>query len=384
MGAFEIIFWGAIGISVYTYLFYPLILHFIARLIKPKKVKVEIYPYVTTVTIIIAAYDKEKAIEKRIQNLLSLCYPKDKVEIIVASDGSTDRTVEKTRQFEEYGVKTLEFFKNRGRAAVHNDSLKIAKSDIVIFTDADTTFEKDFISKVISPFSDPNVGCVVGNLIYKSKGGCIAEMESLYYNKWELNLKELESKLGILANGTGACMAIRKKLFKWLDPTDDIDTTTVIDIVFQGYRVVFAKDAIAYDIPPHSIKSEFDYRIRGTSQTLMILLRRIPIKRYFRRPLLSWSLLSHRILRYLTPYFMTTILISNIFLLKEGLLYQIFFGMQVFFYIFAIFGWLGEYSKIKISIASTAFSFCVAMLGIMIGVAKGITGKAPASYKMQD
>src|SRR4030067_1837449 len=155
MGAFEIIFWGAIGISVYTYLFYPLILHFIARLIKQKKVKVGIQPYVTTVTIIIAAYDKEKAIEKRIQNLLSLCYPRDKVEIIVASDGSTDRTVEKTRQFEEYGVKALEFFKNRGRAAVHNDSLKIAKSDIVIFTDADTTFEKDFISKVISSFSDP-------------------------------------------------------------------------------------------------------------------------------------------------------------------------------------------------------------------------------------
>ncbi len=380
-----LIFWLCLFFVFYTYFGYYLILYAIDKVIKKKSRKgLNALEWQPSVSVIVAAYDEEKVIENRIKNLLELDYPKDGLEIIISSDGSIDSTVEKARKFEDYGVKILEFKENRGRAAIHNDSLKVAKGDIVTFTDADTIFEKDFVNKVILPFSDSHVGCVVGNLIYKSTGSCISEVETFYYNKWEIKLKDLESKLGILANGTGACMAIRKKLFKWLAPTDDIDTTTVIDIVLQGYRVVFAKDAIAYDIPPHSFKSELNYRIRGTSQTLSTLSKRIYLKEWVKHPFLSWSVLSHRVLRYFTLYFMAVILIFNIFLLEEGVFYQTSFVMQIIFYVFAILGWFGEYLKIKIPITSTAFSFCVAMLGIMIGVAKGITGKAPASYKMQD
>ena len=234
------------------------------------------------------------------------------------------------------------------------------------------------------PFSDPKVGCAVGNLVYRSHGSYVADTESLYYNRLEFRLKDLENKLGILANGTGACMAIRKKLFKPLTPVDDTDTATVIDIILQGYRVVFVKDAIAYDIPPHSLRSELQVKIRGVSKTLMSLSRRMNLKEWYKHPFLIWNLLSHRIFRYLTPYFMVAAFILNLCLLKEGLLYQIIFITQIAFYSLIVLGLVGECFRKGIPIASVAFSFSVALLGMMVGVAVAIMGKAPTSHKTDD
>jgi biofilm PGA synthesis N-glycosyltransferase PgaC len=380
----EYIFWISISLISYTWIGYFLLLNFIAVFTRNKvKIKNEnnLYPFIS---VIVAAYNEEKVVEKRIRNLLNLDYPKDKIEIIIASDGSTDQTVVIAKRYEKQGVMVLDFKENRGRADVHNDSVKIANGKIVVFTDADSSFEKDFVKKIVLSFSDPEVGCVVGNLIYKSKGSCIAERESFYYNSVESKLKDLENKIGILANGTGACMAIRKGLFKPLTPVDDVDTATVVDIVLQGYRAVFAKDAIAYDLPPNSVKSELSYRIRGTSKTIMSLLRRTGLKGWFKNPILSWSILSHRVFRYFTPYFIAVTLILNLFLLGKSILYQIFFFLQIVFYLLVTIGWIGEYAKKRIPVASTAFSFGLAMFGMMLGVAKGITGKAPASYKMPD
>ncbi len=368
----------------YTYFGYYLLLSVLARIFGDKGKVTFKEAYYPQTTIIIPAYNEESVIEHRIQNLLELDYPKDKLEMVIASDGSSDRTVEIAKQYEKRGITTLDFKENRGRADVHNGSVKVVSGEIVVFTDADTLFERDFINKIVVPFSDPKVGCAIGQLIYKPKGTSIAEAESRYYNKWEFNLKELESTLGILVNGTGACMAIRKELFRPLTPIDDVDTATVVDMALKGFRTVFVKDAIAYDLPPSSVKSELSYRVRGTSKTIMSLAGRTNFWGWLKNPILSWSILSHRVFRYCTPYFMTAAMVSNMFVLEKGMLYQIIFAIQASFYVLLFVGWLGERIRKRIPIASAIFSFGVAMFGMAIGVAKGITGRAPTVYKMED
>jgi cellulose synthase/poly-beta-1,6-N-acetylglucosamine synthase-like glycosyltransferase len=375
---------------LYTYLGYHLLLNLLVAFKskyseqpkQPNNIYLDNY-YFPGISIIIAAYNEEKNIAKRIENLLKQDYPQSKLEIIVASDGSTDKTIEIAKQYKKYGVKVLDFKQNRGRAAIQNDALKKSIGEIVIFTDAETEFKKNFIKKIISYFSNNNIGCVVGNLIYKTKGTSISESEGLYW-KFEKKLRELESKLGILATATGACMAVRRNLWRDLTPIDDSDFTTPLDVILQGYRVVYAPDAIAYDVPPSSITGELRARIRQTAKNLVGTLKRWGWRGWVKHPFVSWGLLSHKILRWLTPFFMLGAFISNIFLLEEGLFYQLTFIAQAVFYLTAFIGLIGELVKKRIPIASTIFSFCVANIGMGIGVIKGLIGKAPAAYKMTE
>lgn len=367
----------------YIYIGYYLILQILVKFV-PSDEKADLNTeYFPRVSIVVAAYNEGKVIKQRIENLLELNYPKDKVEIIIASDGSTDRTIEIAKSFEIYGVKVLDFKENRGRAAIHNDSIKATKGDILIFTDATTNFDKNFLKEAVKFFEEEKVGSVVGKLHYKTKKSSISESEGLYW-RFEIVLREIESKLGLLATGSGACISIRKNLFKRLNPVDDVDFTTPLDVVLQGYKVVFAKDAVAYDIPPQSVKGEFNARIRMTSKNFVGTLKRWGLKGWTRYPLVSWGLLSHKILRWLTPFFMASVLITNVFLLNGEWIYQLTFLGQMAFYSVALVGFIGQLSGKKIPLASTIFSFCVANLGMGIGVIVGLLGKAPASYKMPE
>ena len=157
-----------------------------------------------------------------------------------------------------------------------------------------------------------------------------------------------------------------------------------MDVILQGYKAVFAKDAIAYDIPPSSVKGELKARIRQTSKNFIGTLKRWGIKSWIKHPFVSWGLLSHKILRWFTPFFMLGAFLSNAFLLNEGWIYKFAFIGQIAFYMLTILGFVGELFKKRIPVASTIFSFCIANVGMGIGVIKGLLGKAPAAYKMEE
>lgn len=376
----EIIFWFFIITIFYTYIGYYLLLYSIV-LIFPTKTKgtyrsIEYYP---EISIIIAVYNGEKKIDQRIKNLLELNYPKEKIEIIIASDGSNDRTIDVANKHKELGVKVLIFKEHRGRALVHNDAVKIARGEMIVFTDIDTKFNKDFLLHIIKPFSNHSVGCVTGNLNYITNRSSISKTEGFYFN-FEKKVREFESHLGILVSATGACMAIRRTAWKELSPIDDCDFTTPIDIVLQGYKVVFAKEAIAYDIPPDSIKKELLTRVRMTSKNLVGTFKRWGIMGFFKYPLLGWNLFSHKLLRWFAPFLFVGVFLCNLFLLKEKICYQFIFEGQIVFYFAGLVGLIGEFLEKQIFLASSILSFCVANLGIGIGVIKGLLGKIPARY----
>ncbi len=379
----EIIFILSFVLLVYTWIGYYGVLGLLAKCFPGKELNYADREHKPPVSILISAYNETDVIEERIRNLLALRYPKENLEILIGSDGSTDETVEVVKKYSDRGVTVVDFKENRGRADVHNDLIEMAKGRILVFTDADTEFDPLFVENIVKPFVNPEIGATVGRFSYRIKGGTIAEHEGIYW-KYELRIKELENKLGILNNGIGACMAFRKELFKPLAPVDDIDTATVIDIIMQGYKIFYATDALAYDIPPHSAKSEFKMRIRGTSKTLSSVRRRTNIWGWLKNPVLTWSLTSHRLLRYASPYFMVMLLLSNFMILSDGTFYQFTFIAQVAFYLFAVIGWIGNSVKKDISVASSVFSFCVAMSGMMIGVAKALTGNVTVMYKTDD
>jgi len=375
------IFWGSVVLLLYVYAGYFLLLQLAVALkrattrqVSPHTVADEL----PDVSVIIAAHNEERVIGQRIENLLASGYPLDKLEIIVASDGSTDATIAESRQVNNHRVRVFNF-ERRGKALTHNRAVEKAKGEIIIFTDAEGSFDPSFILQTVECFRDPSVGCVTGNLFFQSEGDTISHSLDLY---WELEKRVfgLESDLGILAAASGTCMAARKTLWRPLASTDDADFCTPLDVVLQDYRVVFAKAAVAYDVPWTSLKGEFKSRIRMTSQAFFGILARWGLRGWIRHPLVSFGLLSHKFLRWVSPFFMLSVFASNIYLLKQGSFWKLVFVLQLVFYATALVGGLGERLRVRIPIASTIFSFCVANLGMALGVFKGMMGRAPASF----
>ncbi len=374
------IFWLSGLTIIYVYIAYYQFLRIfgavVGRDIRPACMETSKY---LDITIIVAAFNEEKHIKSRLENIFVLDYPMENLEVIVASDGSDDKTVEIAKMFPN--VRVLDFKVNRGKASVHNESVREALSEIIVFTDAETEFKIDFLKVVNSYFNAYDyIGCVVGNLIYRSTGASVSESEGFYWS-FEKRLRAAETKLGLLATSTGACMAVRKRLWRELTAIDDSDFTTPLDVILQGCRVVYAKEAIAFDVPPVSVKGEFRTRVRQTSKNLVGTLKRWGLRGFLKHPVVSFALVSHKFLRWMTLFLMLAVLVSNVMLVHDGLIYQIVLFLQVAFYGAAFVGLLGQIMDRRLPVVSTVFNFCVANLGMGAGVIKGLIGKAPASYK---
>lgn len=380
----EIVLWGSVATLAYVYIGYGLILRGLAYFFgnDPRGAKAGgrevVLPFMS---IIISAHNEEEGIAGRIRNLLDQDYPPEAMEVLVASDGSTDETVGIVASFGLDNVRALDFRENRGRAMVQNDGVSAARGEILVFTDAETRFEPGFLRSLAGRFADPAVGCVVGNLVYRTSGSAISESEGFYW-RHEKRLRGYESRLGLLATATGACMGVRRGLWRELEPIDDCDYTTPLDVILSGSRVVYAPEAVAYDIPAGSLRREFSTRVRQASKNFIGTLRRWGMGGWFRRPVISWGLVSHKILRWLTLYFMLAALLSNLALVRHaGCLYWSLLALQGMFYLAAAAGYAGEMSGKRLRGASTVFSFCVASLGMGVGVIKGLIGRAPAAYR---
>ena len=384
----EIVFWLSVAVIVYTFGGYYVVLKILIFLRSPRRnilvfenYSAQSYP---KVSILVAAHNEEKVIKERILNLLELNYPKEKLEIIIASDGSTDRTVQIAQGYESSIIKILDFKNRRGKAITHNKAIKECSSEIIVFSDAETLFDSEFLTTSIRNFNDPHVGGVVGRLIYRTEDPTGISKSELSYWSYELNLRRLESEIGILAVGTGACLVAMKKLIPILKKNEDMDDVYPYICRKKGYRIILEPNAIAYDRPPTSVKSELAYRVRGTAHGFTAVLRNWQIDDIICHPVIFWEILSHRILRWLTPYFIILIFLSNLFLWNENLLYTSALLTQVLLYIAAFVGYLTQKERRQLKFFSEIFTFCVANLGIMIGTIKAILGRAPSSYEMPD
>ncbi len=333
---------------------------------------------VYNVVVIIAAHNEAQNLKARIRNIYASIYPSESIQVVVASDGSTDDTIEILKSFAADFPKLtwVDIHPKTGRANAHNRAYEIADGEILFFTDAESSFHPDFIKNIVAVFRDPHVGFASGVLKYRNIiSGAVTGYIGLYW-RLELWLREQETSLGLYALGTGACCAVRKGLYRRIPLTGDVDFTTPLDVIKAGYRCIHVRDAIAFDVLPNSRKQEFRARVRMTSKNLAGTLMRWGLSGFLRFPLYSLALFSHKIGRWLTPFAMLGVLFSNIFLLGEN---PVFIGIlmgQGVFYLLALAGHFG----LRIPLAGNASSFMLANIAFFIGVINALIGRVPQKY----
>ena len=309
----RVAFWLLVGVVVYVYFGYLLLLLILSKIHRAPPVhKVDIAP---TVSLIIPAYNEEKVIAQKIENALALHYPRDRLEIIVASDGSTDNTNEIVRAFAGQGVKLIALNPNQGKSSAQNRAVAEAHGEILFFTDANVMLRPDSMRKAVRNFGDGKVGCIVGKVIYLNEGDTsVSQGEGLYW-RYELLLRKTESEVGNFAMGSGPIMALRRNVFQSLDPDVGEDFVLPMEATVKGYRVIYEPEAISEEILfQNTPSSMFRSKVRVISKDLrgLFLCRAILNPRCL---LHVWGLISHKLLRWLVSYFLIGVFALNLLLL---------------------------------------------------------------------
>jgi cellulose synthase/poly-beta-1,6-N-acetylglucosamine synthase-like glycosyltransferase len=341
-----IIFWLSVAMIFYVYIGYPVLIAIFAQLRRPLIYLADYFP---TVTLIFAAHNEEKSILKKLENTLQLDFPKDKLQVIVADDGSTDGTAEIVRSFENAGIELISFKIRRGKLAALNDAIQNAYGEILLFSDADNFYSPDAVKMAVKYFQNSEVGAVSGgrNVIGEtSLGGA----EGLYW-RYEEFIKRMESQFGSCVGVAGDLLAVRRSLFT--APPQGIindDFYMGLSVLKQGYRVVYAPEARSYHPVAESESGEVERRARmvaGRYQMIFSAWRVLP----FRNPAALWQIISHKYMRPLVPFAMIVAFIMNISAvlftpaaLTPGWLFLtypynlVFLSLQIIFYGLALVG----------------------------------------------
>ena len=312
MTAGTVVFVAVLVILAYHYVGYPLTLAAIAAFRRGRPVHTG--SGTPTVTLVISAYNEEDVLRAKLENALGLDYPADRLEIVVASDGSTDRTVAIAREFADHGVVVHEYRTNRGKNAALNDTVPQARGEIVVFTDANGMYRPDALRRLVAYFDDARVGSVCGELIYLNYSkNPVADGYGAYW-RFDQRQKRLESDLQTLLGANGSIFAIRRRLYRPLPNTVCNDMVLPILIAAAGHSVVYALDAIATEAGSADLGEELRRRSRIIARGILGVRAVAGEVVAGRRWLLGWALLWRKAVRYAMPFWFLLLLVSSAFL----------------------------------------------------------------------
>jgi cellulose synthase/poly-beta-1,6-N-acetylglucosamine synthase-like glycosyltransferase len=367
----EIIFWLILGIIFYAYLGYPLFILFLSLFVNKKVNKGNIEP---SVTFLIAAYNEEKNIREKLENTLSLDYPKEKLEIIVASDASEDRTDEIVKEFADQGVILHRVEGRVGKTETQNQTVKIVKGDIIIFSDATTKYKDDAIKKIVRNYNDPSIGAVSGRYEYVNPTGAPVGLGTILFWKYENSVKSRQTRIETVTGCCGCIYSVRKSLYEPL-PRDIIsDLVEPLKILEKGYRIAFEPEAVAYEETTETSKEEFGMRVRVISRGMYGLLSMRQLFNPFKYGFVSFQLFSHKVLRWMIPFLLPLLLISNLFLMGQTF-YKLSLIIQILFYIGALGGYLLDRMGKKAKLLAIPLYYCVVNAASIAAFFRTIFGK---------
>lgn len=372
--ALQIIFFFILFIVFYVYFGYPVLLAIINMFIKKPLEHVSYFP---SVTLFIPAHNEEGVIGEKIENSLNLTYPNDKLEIVVASDLSTDKTVAIAKSFLNKRIRVFESTERGGKNSLINNFIGKTSGEIIVFTDANSFYQPDAVDKLVRHFADDKVGLVVGKLKYIDEKTSVGKGEGMYF-RYESMIKNLQSKMGKVVAATGSIYAMRRELFSALDLDVANDFAHPIQVASSGYRIVFEPAAVAYEKATSGLSEEFKRRTRIVTRGITAF------SRYFRtHRMLSgmWGFcfISHKLLRWFTPLFLILALVINAFLL-DSIAFKWIFFIQIFFYLLALEGISLRGTKFG-KILAVPFYFCLINAAALVGIIKYFTGKRQAVWE---
>lgn len=369
----QLAFVFAIAMILFIYLGYPLLM-FVLRVLIPRPVRrTDIQP---RVSLIIAAYNEEKDIAAKLENALALDYPKELLEIIVASDCSSDQTDEIVRGFADRGVILHRQEERHGKTRAQYRAVTISSGEVLLFSDATTMYEPDTLHKVLRNFADPTVGCVAGQLVYTSgQNTAVGKGCSSYWN-YEKLLKSWESKVGSLIGVSGCLYAVRRSCQARLAPDMIDDFVIATEIHLQGLRTIYEPEAVSVEETNTRSKDEFRMRVRVIEQTIRALYHYREVLDIRRHGMFAFQLICHKVLRYTVPAFMVLALIANWFALDAGDFYRVTFATQVLGYSAAVLGWLGDRAQVKLGPLSIPYYFMLVNVAVLVAFLKFMRGES--------
>jgi cellulose synthase/poly-beta-1,6-N-acetylglucosamine synthase-like glycosyltransferase len=372
-GGLVVAFWITGLLVLHTYVLYPVTLPLLRRLFSMRpSAKNSEAPRSLKVSLLIAAYNEEKVLEEKIRNSFELEYPRDQFEILIGSDGSSDRTEAIAAKYAP-DVKLFAFPQRSGKASVINRLVPSAQGDILIFCDANTLLLKNVVQKMLAHFSNPDVGCVCGRLILHDAGqSALSIGESIYWNL-ESEIKKQEGQLGIVIGANGGIYAIRKELFQPIPVNckvmDDFFVTT--HVLRAGKAVVYEPQAIGSEETSLDTYGEFHRKVRISQANFNLLPRYIPLLNPL-HPLVAYGFFSHKLLRWLAPLFLIALILLNIVLALGSPLYTAILALQALFYAVATFGYFGNGRTRRYKFLLIPFYFVSMNVALLFGLFKAL------------
>jgi cellulose synthase/poly-beta-1,6-N-acetylglucosamine synthase-like glycosyltransferase len=353
----QTIFFLSLALVAYAYVGYPVLIFILSRLFPQPVRKADITP---RVSLIITAYNEERDIAAKLDNTLALDYPPAQLEIIVASDCSSDRTDEIVRGYEGRGVRLYRRPERLGKSVAQNHAVKLASGEILVFSDATTMYAADAVRQIVRSFADPQVGCVAGQLIYVDNAATAVGQGCRSYWNYEKLIKESESRAGSLIGVSGCLYAVRRSSYARLALDMSSDFVIASEIHLQGQRTVYERDAIAMEDTNKRSRDEFRMRVRIIEQTYSALHRYRVALGLREHGLFAFQLISHKIMRYAVPVFLFVAFAMNLLLVNQSPFYRLVFIAQVTFYLTALAGGLGERLRLRLGVLALPYYFALA------------------------
>ncbi len=363
---------------IYVYLGYPLLVYLVSRL-KPLEIKKSACQ--PTVTVLITAYNEERDLRGKLENTLLIEYPKDKLEILVASDCSTDQTDEIVKSFAASGVKLHRQLERLGKTMAQNAAVEKAAGEIILFSDATTMYEPDVLTAMLPNFADAAVGCVAGKLIYVDHSRSTVGKGAKSYWSYETFIKRSESRACSLIGASGCLYAVRKSAYRPLYAEACSDFLICTVIYRQNLRSVYEPNAVCTEETNRRTDKEFQMRVRVISQTLTDLWRNRAMLNPFRSGFFAVQLISHKLLRYSVPLFLILIFLSSLILAFSSGIFEVFAALQILFYLIALTGWLLERGGKSIGVFAIPLYFTLTNLASLVAFYKFLSGERYAHWE---
>ncbi|MBT8350242.1 MAG: glycosyltransferase family 2 protein [Deltaproteobacteria bacterium] len=328
----KIIFWASFLVLFYTYIGYPVFLILCGLAIRKERDKDS--QFEPDISMIIPVYNEETIIKSKVENTLSLDYPKKKLEVLFVSDASTDGTNDIINQFKDTGVSLFVLTERTGKAGALNRGLKEAKHEIIVFSDASIMLAPDALNKIVRRFKNDEIGCISGEDHITGGGG------EGSYGKYELFLRNIESRIGSIVGASGCFYAQRRILCSSFKEGMAPDFISVLETAEQGFRSITEPEAKGTMQKVKRSKQEFDRKVRTLLRGITTLLHFKHLMNPLRYGLFSFELISHKILRWSSGFFLFLLFFSNLFLITYDI-YLLFFILQATFYSLSVIGWIG-------------------------------------------
>ncbi len=373
----EIVFWLSAAALFYTYAGYPLLLALISA-VRPRRVRRG--DFKATVSVIITAYNEERDLAAKLENTLALDYPSELLEIIVASDCSSDRTDDIVKEFAARGVRLHRQPQRLGKTAAQNAAVAQARGEVILFSDATSLYQPDAVRALLPSFADPAVGCVAGRLIYVDPAESRIGRGARSYWSYETFLKKHESRVCSLIGASGCLYAVRKSAYVPLYHEACSDFIIATKMVEQGLRAIYEPNAVCTELTNRRSDNELKMRVRIIAQTFTDLWRHAAMLNPFRSGFYAIQLFSHKVMRYLVPFFLMAIFIASA-TLTGSMFYRLLFTAQLACYACAALAWLLDLVGIRSRLLAFPQYFVLANVASLIAMYKFCRGERYASWE---